>query len=220
MDHISPSTLKFLKELKRNNDRDWFEKNKPRYKDAQADLVDFVDQLIPHLSEFDKSIGGIDAKKTVFRIYRDVRFSKNKEPYKTNMGAHIQAGSKMQPRAGYYIHIEPGSCFLAGGAYMPPGPWLKAIRSEIHYNAEDLKKAISGKEFKKYFGELQGEKLKTSPRDYPADHPEIELLRMKSFLAVHELKDNELSSKGFLKHSTSVFKALYPLDTFLNMSLD
>lgn len=220
MPGIAPDTLKFLKELKKNNNRDWFAENKSRYQNAQENLIQFVDALIPELMKFDDSLAGIEAKKTVFRIYRDVRFSKNKDPYKTNLGAHIQSGSKMSPRAGYYLHIEPGGCFLAGGAYLPPGPWLKSIRKEIHYNADELKKILASKSFKTHFGEIQGEKLKTSPRDYDADHPEIELLRMKSFLAVHDLKDKELTSSDFLSHCKKVFKALHPLDAYLNMALD
>ncbi|NND95656.1 MAG: DUF2461 domain-containing protein [Flavobacteriales bacterium] len=220
MDHISADTLKFLKELKKNNNRDWFQKHKKRYELAQAGLIDFVDQLTPALAKFDKNLIGIEPKKTVFRIYRDVRFSKNKQPYKLNMGAHIQGGTKMEPKAGYYIHLEPGNCFLAGGAYNPPAAWLKAIRSEIDYNAEDLKKVLRAKSFKTYFGQLQGDKLKTSPRDYTADHPEIEFLRMKSFLAVHDLTDSLVTGKGFLSHCKKVFKALYPLDAYLNMALD
>ncbi|NNC84201.1 MAG: DUF2461 domain-containing protein [Flavobacteriales bacterium] len=220
MDHLAPDTLKFLRQLKKNNDREWFEKNKDRYKAAQADLIAFVDALIPELAKFDSGIKGIEAKKTVFRIYRDVRFSKDKSPYKLNMGAHVQGGTKMQPKAGYYIHIQPDNCFLAGGAYHPPAAWLKAIRSEIHYNAGDMKKVLRSASFKKYFGEIEGEKLKTSPRDYPADHPEIELLKMKSFLAVHELDDTQVTNKGFKAHCIKVFKALYPFDAYLNMALD
>lgn len=220
MPHIATDTLKFLKELKKNNDREWFEANKPRYKAAQEDLIGFVDALMPQLVKLDKSLIGVEPKKTVFRIYRDVRFSKNKDPYKTNMGAHIQGGSKMQPRAGFYLHIEPGACMFAGGAYHPPAPWLKAIRQEIHYNADELKKVLRSANFKKHFGSLQGEQLKSSPRDYDKDHPEIELLRHKSFFASKSLSDKEITSKDFGKQFISLSKAIYPLDAYLNMAMD
>jgi len=218
--NISKDTLSFLKELKKNNDRDWFQENKKRYQKANQDVRDFLDALIPEIAKFDPSVRGVEAKDCMFRIYRDVRFSKNKEPYKTNLGGYITSGGRKAMKAGYYVHIEPGRSMLAGGAYMPPAEWLKAIRKEIHYNSEELHKVIRSKTFKENFGELEGERLKTSPRDYPADHPEIELLRMKSLTAFHELKDSQLKSADFGKHATKVFKALKPLNDYLNMAMD
>ena len=194
--------------------------NKSRYQDAQSDLIEFVSLLLPKLAAFDDSVKTVDPKKTVFRIYRDVRFSKNKDPYKTNLGAHIHGGDKTLSRAGYYLHVEPGACMLAGGAYLPPSPWIKAIRKEIHYNGDELRKILASASFKKHFGEMEGETLKTSPRDYDSDHPMIDLLRHKSFLAVHPLKNADLYKSDFSTHSLKVFKALYPFDRFLNQSLD
>lgn len=220
MDHIAKDTLLFLKELKSNNEREWFEANKKRYKTAQDGLISFVDELLPAMIKVDKSLNAVDPKKCVFRIYRDVRFSHDKSPYKLNMGAHIHAGGKNDSRAGFYIHIEPGNCFLAGGAYNPPGPWIKAIRQEIHHNAGPLKKILASSSFKKYFGEMEGESLKTSPRDYDANHPEIALLRRKSFLAVHAVKDVQVSKAGYADHCKEVFTALAPFDAYLNMALD
>lgn len=219
MSQISPSTLQFLKDLKENNNRDWFTENKGRYEEARSNFMEFVDSLIRDISAFDPSIAHQTAKNSVFRIYRDVRFSEDKSPYKTNFGAHFTAAhkrSEMHSRAGYYIHLEPGQSMLAGGAYMPQGEWLKAIRQEIDYNAEDLKKIISSKTFKEYFGEMEGERLKKAPRDYPQDHPEIELLKHKSFLAVNRCPDELILSDNFSDHCVRVFKALYPFDQFLN----
>lgn len=219
MKSLSEETLQFLKDLKKNNDRDWFNEHKPLYKKARQEFVQFIDELIQSISTFDPSIAHQTGKNCVFRIYRDVRFSKDKSPYKTNFGAHITGAAKkseMHSRAGYYIHIEPGKSFLAGGAYQPTGKWMKAIRKEIDENADKLKKIIHSNGFKNTFGEIQGEKLKTSPRDYPADHPEIELLRYKSFLATHQLKDERILSDDFLSHCKDVFKVLYPFDQFLN----
>lgn len=220
MAHLDPDILKFLKQLKKNNDREWFEANKPRYKAAQENLIEFVDQMLSELIKFDKSLVGVEPKKCVFRIYRDVRFSKNKDPYKTNLGAHIAGGTKMKPKAGYYLHIQPGSCMIAGGAYLPPAPWLKAIRKEIHHNAGDLKKVLKSASFKKYFGTMEGEQLKTAPRDYDKDHPDIELLRHKSFLATHMIQDKQVTDVDFGKHFLKVAKALHPFDAYLNMSMD
>ena len=218
---ISPSTIKFLKDLGKNNDRDWFQANKPRYEQARDEFVGFVGDLVSRIAKYDPEISKVDPKKAVFRIYRDTRFSKDKRPYKTNIGAHLVAyASKPHDRAGYYIHIEPDNCFLAGGAYMPPGPWMKAIRQEIAYNADDFRKVLNSKSFKQYFGEMEGEQLKTAPRDYPKDHAEIELLKYKSFLAVHKLKDSDVTKADFGKHCATVFKALKPFDDFLNRALD
>jgi len=217
---IARETFSFLKALKKNNDREWFADNKSRYQDAQKDLTEFVGTLLPKLAKFDRSIAQVDPKKTTFRIYRDVRFSKNKEPYKTNLGAHIHAGSKTDMRAGYYLHLEPGKSMLAGGAHMPSADWLKAIRSEIDYNAEDLEKVLRSASFKKYFGKINGEQLKTSPRDYDKDHPKIDLLRYKSFTAVHEVKDSAMIDSAFDTYAARVFKALHPFDNFLNTALD
>ena len=223
MEKISKSTFQFLKDLKANNDRDWFKSNKKRYEEAKQEFEVFIDALIREIAKFDPSISHFTAKECVFRIYRDVRFSKDKSPYKTHFGAHITSApqkSEIHTRAGYYIHIEPDATILAGGAYLPEGTWLKAIRQEIDYNADSLKKILNSKDFKETFGELQGEKLKTSPRDYPKDHPEIELLKQKSFLAVHNCKDKEVLDKEFLMHCGKVFKTLYPFDQFLNATTD
>ena len=224
MSTISKSTFQFLNELKANNNREWFNDNKPRYQEAKENFEAFIDALLLKIAKFDPTISHHKAKDCVFRIYRDVRFSKDKSPYKTNMGAHVTAAAKkseIHSRAGYYIHIEPGGgSMLAGGAYMPKGPWLKSIRQEIDYNAASLKKILNAKSFKQYFGELQGEQLKTAPKGYPKDHPEIELLRYKSFLATHKCEDKEVVGEGFLDHSAKVFKALYPFDSFLNQAAD
>lgn len=219
MKSLSEETFQFLKDLKKNNDRDWFNENKPRYKKARQDFVHFIDELIQAVSAFDPSIAHQTGKNCVFRIYRDVRFSKDKSPYKTNFGAHITGAAKkseMHSRAGYYIHIEPGKSFLAGGAYQPTGKWMSAIRHEIDQNADEIKEILNSKSFKNTFGEMEGEKLKTSPRDYPSDHPEIELLRYKSFLATHKLTDEQILADNFLRHCKDVFTVLYPFDQFLN----
>lgn len=215
-------TFQFLKNLKNNNNREWFNDNKERYLEAKEDFESFVDKVIPRIAKFDTSIKGLTAKDCVFRIYRDVRFSKNKDPYKTNFGGHLVAGGRKsgESRAGYYIHIEPGSSILAGGAYHPPSSWLKAIRQEIDYNTKEFKKILNSKRFKEYFGEMEGEQLKTAPKGYPKDHPEIEVLRYKSLLAVHNLTDKQVLSDDFSEHVVKVFKALKPFNDFLNRSTD
>ena len=222
MKSINKNTLKFLKELKANNNRDWFTENKPRYETAKKEFESFIDNLLLEIAKFDPSIGHHQGKDCIFRIYRDVRFSKDKSPYKTHFGAHVTSAAKkseIHSRAGYYIHIGPGESMLAGGAYLPQGPWLKAIRNELAHNADKFRKIVNSKSFKEYFGEFEGEQLKTAPRDFPKDHPEIDLLRYKSFLATHKLKDSQVTSPDFLKHAAKTFKALYPFDQFLNEAL-
>ncbi len=214
----SGNILNFLSELNKNNNREWFTKNKSRYEKCREDFIALVDELIPAIAVFDKSIAHLEGKKCVFRIYRDVRFSLDKSPYKTHFGAMIMSGAsktEIHSAAGYYIHIEPGQSMLAGGAYMPPSDWLKAIRKEIAFNAAEFKKIIGNKNFVKYFGGIDGEKLQRPPQGFDADHPEIELLKYKSYLAVHMMSNKDLGMKNLEKHIADVFKAMYPLNKFL-----
>ncbi len=218
---IDKATFKFLKDLKNNNNKEWFQDNKPRYEDAKGDFENFIGELIKKIAKFDPAIGELIPKKTIFRIYRDVRFSKDKSPYKINLGAHLAAHrSKVHDRAGYYIQLQPGNSFLAGGAYDPGNPWITQIRTEIDYNTKEFKKLINSASFKKYFGEIRGEKLKTAPKGFPKDHPELELLKYKSYLVVNDCDDKLVTSDEFLKHATAVFKAMKPFDDFLNRAAD
>ncbi|KPM47941.1 DUF2461 domain-containing protein [Jiulongibacter sediminis] len=219
MSLIAKSTFQFLKDLKANNDRDWFTENKSVYQEAKDNFDGFIDELIKAIATFDPEIAHHTAKSTVFRIYRDVRFSKDKSPYKTHFGAHITSAKKrsdIHSRSGYYIHIGPGESMLAGGAYMPQGDWLKNIRQEIDYNGADLLKVINDPAFKSTFGELEGESLKRPPKGYDEENPHIELLKRKSFLATHQVKDIEVTKPDFLEHAKTVFQTLKPLGDFLN----
>jgi uncharacterized protein (TIGR02453 family) len=215
---LSNTLFDFLNKLAVNNNREWFQANKKQFDQLHQEVADFLNQLIPEISKFDSSIVGLDAKKSIFRIYRDTRFSKDKTPYKTHFGAHLLAGGRKSEHAsaGYYLRLEPGKSILAGGAYLPPSAWINAIRDEIAHNGNALRDILNHPSFKTYFGTLQGETLKTTPKGFPKDHPEIALLRQKSFLAVHNLEDRVVSSKDFLHHCSNVFKALHPLDEFLN----
>ena len=221
MASIDKSTFKFLKDLKNNNTREWFTDNKPRYEEAKANFEEFVAELIQKISKFDPAIGELVAKKTIFRIHRDVRFSKDKSPYKINMGAHLSAHrSKVHDRAGYYLQLQPGNTFLAGGAYDPGNPWITQIRKEIDYNTKEFKKLINSASFKKHFGEIHGEQLKTAPKGFPKDHPELDLLKYKSYLVMNKVPDKVATSNDFMKHCATVFKAMKPFDDFLNRAAD
>ncbi|OFY87195.1 MAG: hypothetical protein A3F72_16990 [Bacteroidetes bacterium RIFCSPLOWO2_12_FULL_35_15] len=218
---INKSTIQFLAQLSKNNNKEWFDKNRPSYEMAKNNFKGFVEELILNVSKFDPSIKHLEAKDCIFRINRDVRFSKNKDPYKNNFGAILAPGGKKSFSAGYYFQLQPNASFVAGGVWQPPSPQINAIRQEIDYNAKEFKKIIGNKDFKKYFGELSTEdKLKSVPKGYDKTHPEIELLKYKSFIAVHHLKDKEVVAEAFLKNITTVFKAMYSFNLFLRRACD
>lgn len=212
---IHKSTLNFLKALKKNNNRDWFAKNKHLYEDAKNDFENFVGELIEKITDFDPTVLGLQPKDCTFRIYKDIRFSKDKTPYKTNMGAAINEGGRKMPIPGYYFHLQPGECFLAGGLYMPSADKLLAVRKLIAKNGGELKKILNSKEFKKYW-KLWEDKLKTAPKGFPKDHPNVELLKFKSLIAVHEIGDEIALSPKATDYSVKAFKVLKPLIDFLN----
>lgn len=209
--------LKFLKGVAKNNNREWFEKNKPTYLAQKTAFDDFLEALHKDLLKFDDGLAGLNPRKQAFRIYRDVRFSKDKRPYKTNMGAGFSPKGKMEQEPGYYIHIEPGNkSFVAGGLYMPDPPNLAKVRQEIDYNPERLLKILNAKKFKAFFGGLSDwDKLKTVPKGYAKDHPHIELLKNKSFVVSHNFTDAEVVSKQFPKKVAEACKLLKPLNDFL-----
>jgi uncharacterized protein (TIGR02453 family) len=209
--------LKFLKNIAKNNNREWFEKNKPVYLEAKLSFEDFLEELHKEILKLDESLAGLNPRKLGFRIYRDVRFSKDKRPYKTNMGAGFSAHGKMEQEPGYYIHIEPGNkSFIAGGMYMPNPENLAKIRQEIDYNTPKFLKILNEKEFKKYFDGLNDwDRLKTAPKGYPKDHPHIDILKNKSFTVSHPFTDAELADKNFVKKVATVAKSIKKLNTFL-----
>ena len=211
--------LSYLKALKVNNNRDWFNAHKKDYLDAKSHFDEIFNQLIPQIRKFDPEIGSPTAKDCVFRIYHDVRFSKDKLPYKTNMGGFIAKGGRKSGNAGYYLHIEPGNSFIAGGNYNPDSENLKKIRQEIVYNTSDFKKIINKASFVKTFGTIEGDKLKRPPKDFPVDFADMELIKLKSFTVFHRVDDNLVSSKDFHLVVVDTFKELYPLNYFLNRAV-
>lgn len=213
--------FKFLNKLNKNNNKEWFDTNRPHYLELKQEYIGVVGKIIQQSSAFDPMLKDVDASKAIFRINRDVRFSKNKDPYKTNFGASINPGGKKSMIAGYYVHIEPGKSFLAAGTYMPEAPYLSAIRQEIDYNLEEFKKIVSAKDFKKEFKSLSAEDaLKTVPKGYDKENPALEFLKMKHFIVVKDLTDKEVMSKDFIKNTTKTFKATLPLISFLRRIKD
>ncbi len=215
---LQKSTLDFLKHLKNNNNKEWFDKNQNDYENAKGDFSTFINNLIKGAALFDASLDSLDGKNCIFRINRDIRFGKDKSPYKINMGASITAGGKKISAAGYYFHCEPGNSFLAGGFYMPMPPQLAQIRQEIDYNFGNWKKIISDKKFKKYFPEgIEGaETLSRPPKGYDDNNPAIEYLKMKGFIVSHTLSDVELTDKTLLKKTLQYFEVMKPFIEFLN----
>lgn len=208
--------MTFLTKLRKNNHKEWFDANRETYEALRQDWVLFVQDVINQSATFDSDIKHLEAKKCIFRINRDVRFSKDKSPYKTNFGAWMNKGGKKAESAGYYLHLEPGNCFLAGGAYMPTPAQLQAIRQEIDYNYPRFLKIIKDKAFVKNFGGLSGDKLSQIPKGYDKNNPALEYLKHKSFLMYHRVDEKLLKDKGFDKYAGKVFKTMKPMIDFLN----
>jgi uncharacterized protein (TIGR02453 family) len=217
---LSP-ILTFLSKLTKSNNREWFEKNKAAYVQAKENFELFVSDFLHELVQFNPALAGLDAKKLTFRIYRDVRFTKDKRPYKTNMGAGFSRNGKLVQEPGYYLHIEPGNkSFIAGGMYMPDAERLHKIRQEIDYNTDRFQKMLADKKFKKWFPALDDfDKLKTAPKGYAKDLPHIELLKHKSYIVSHPFTDAEVKDKKFLKKIAEAAKAMKPLNDFLQEAI-
>ncbi|MCQ9635772.1 DUF2461 domain-containing protein [Chryseobacterium sp. WG23] len=216
MNTIQPGTLTFLKKLATNNNREWFNENKSLYTASQENVISFLEDLIKEMSAFDEDLAKIDPKKAMFRIYRDTRFSKDKVPYKTNFGASLGMGKGSQ-KGGYYLHIEPGKSFLAGGIYMPESSVLKEVRKEVSLYGDDFLKILNQKDFKKHFPELdQDGKLKKVPQGFEKEDPMAEYLKLKNFIVLYRLKDEEILDKKAVQNLTKIFSLMKPFNDFLN----
>lgn len=216
---ISSKVFDFLKLIEKNNNREWFNDNKNLFLEAQSDFQDFTEELISEMGKFDETILKLDAKKSLLRIYRDTRFSKDKTPYKTYFGASLGMG-KINTKAGFYLHVEPGKSFLGSGIYLPDSPVLKEIRKEISLFKDDFLKAIEDKYFKKHYTELDQEhKLKNVPQGFEKEDPMAEYLKLKSFIGVHNMTNKDLSDKNAVKNISKIFEAAKPLNDFLDTSI-
>ncbi|MGE0088011.1 MAG: DUF2461 domain-containing protein [Bacteroidales bacterium] len=218
---LSQNILHFLRDLCKNNNREWFHQNNERYQKAKKEFEQFITLVIMEIAQFDPSIKNVKPKDCIFRINRDVRFSNDKSPYKTNMGGYIVPSGRNSGNAGYYIHIEPDNCFLAGGIYMPPVERLKAVRTEIYENTDQFKEIINHKDFVKQFGELSVEdKLKQPPKGFPKDFPDIDLLKFKHYSVLKSVSEKTVTSKGYLKETVDTFKAMHPFIQFINEAIN
>lgn len=207
---IEKSTLNFLNNLKKNNTREWFNEHKPSFQEEQNKMKLFFGALMERLREHDDI-----EKQKLFRIYRDVRFSKDKTPYKSHFaGSFSRATERL--RGGYYLHIKPGESFLAGGFLEPNKDDLFRIRKEFEMDTTEIREIISNKSFVNYFGELKGEALKTAPRGFDKEHPDIDLIRMKQFIVVRKFNDKEVLANDFLNEVDLSFKAMRPFFNYMS----
>jgi len=218
---INQQTFDFLADIVDNNNRDWFIANKDRYESARENVVDFTGRLLKLMHKVDPDVlTDLDPKKCVMRIYRDIRFSKNKAPYKNNFGISIPTNGSKLGGVEYYMHVQPGKSFIAGGYWMPEANHLKAIRQEIDYNASAIKAIIDAPEFVKLFGDFRSQdQLKTIPREYSADNENIDLLKLKSFVVMHQIKDKDMMKANTAKYIAGVCEKIYPLNVFLRNAL-
>lgn len=220
---LSPKTLQFLEDLKENNNREWFLANKSYYEEYKKEyhqlISDFLEEMVP----FDDSLRNLEPKKCAFRINRDIRFSKDKSPYKTHMGIWMATDQNRSNSPGYYVHIEKGGSFIAVGLHVPEAADLKKVRKEIAYFYEDLEEIVNDKDFKKIYPELdrtEANSLKTAPKDYEKDHPAIEFLKLKSFTVSQKLDDKSLFEKDFVKKTAKKLITAKLLNDFLTRGLN
>lgn len=211
--------IEFLEELSKNNNREWFAENKQKYEAAKNAFLKIITSVHAAISVFDAEIRGIKPQDCMFRIYRDVRFSKDKSPYKTNFGAYFNKNGKKIHNAGYYFHMEPGNCFLSGGIYMPPPPLLKSLRQEVYYNFDEFKKIVNAKKFKDFFGDVTGDKLQRLPPEFSKDFAGAEYLKLKDYYVIHNYNPFEFNEKELVNYAFRVFKEVKPLNDFLNRAV-
>ena len=220
---LEPQTLRFLSQLKKNNNKPWFDAHRAQYEAARIDFSNFIQLFIEALQKSDTTITGLTSKDCLFRINRDIRFSKDKTPYKAHFGASIKRGGRKSPFAGYYFHLEPGSSFIGGGLWQPEAPALKAMRQEIDYNWEEFQNILKAKSFKATYKDLyKGADISLSvmPKGYAKDHEAIDYLKLKSFIAEAKVEDEALTKSSLHKKTVAAFEALQPFLNFINRTIE
>lgn len=210
---IDKSGFDFLNALRNNNERDWFNANKPAFETEQQKVEAFADALLAELNKYDV-IETPSGKKSLYRIYRDTRFSKDKTPYKTHWSGSFKRATKYR-RGGYYFHIEQGNSFLGGGFWGPSKEDLKLIRDNIAFDAGPLREILNSGSFVSTFGELRGEQLKTTPKGFAADDDAIDLLRYKQFLLIRRFTDEEVLNEDFLSGAAETFRNMRPFFDYM-----
>lgn len=211
--------LPFISDLAENNDREWFAANRDRYDAALAQVLDLTAELIRQVATFDSSIAYLQPKDCLFRIYRDIRFSPDKRPYKNHFGIYIaKNGGRKSKFSGYYLHLEQGNCVVSSGIWCPESNEIKHIRSVIDAEYTDLQDIVNVPDFVKFYnGEIEAfEKLKRPPMGYPADHPAIEWLKLKQWIVTHRFADSLLTSENLIPHIVEAMAAVKPFSDWCN----
>jgi uncharacterized protein (TIGR02453 family) len=216
---LQQATLDFLRQLKENNDKSWFDEHRKAYEAAKADFEQLVDTLLKELAALEPALAGQKARNCIHRIFRDVRFSKDKSPYKTNFGAVFSRGGRKWEGAAYYLHVEPGGHFAGGGIWQPEAAVLKAVRQEIDYGFRDFNAIVHDKAFKKTFAKINGDSLQKPPQGYEASNPAIDYLKMKGWTLGAPLRDEDLTGKDAVKKVAGIFRTMQPFIDFLNRAV-
>ena len=215
------STFDFLRELVNNNNREWFAVNKHLYEEAKLDLFEFVKPLIKEFAAIDPAFSAdTEPKKCLLRIYRDVRFSLNKDPYKKNYGIAFDVKGYGPNTPAYYLHLEPGSCFFGVGFWMPESTVVKKIREEIDYSADEFTAIVNAKSYQDIFALSKEDTLKKAPKGYEIDHPMIDYLKLKSFISIYPLKETDFYKKDIVEKLVTAFKTIQPFVLFLRKAVD
>jgi uncharacterized protein (TIGR02453 family) len=220
---LQQATIQFLKDIAKNNNKPWMDANREVYLAAKEDFENLVARVIEKTGSFDADIKELEPKNCTFRLNRDVRFSKDKSPYKNNFGASFSRGGKKSIAAGYYFHCQPGNAFAGGGLWMPMPPELKKIRQEIDYNFADFSKIFNNKKFRTQYDGFERSSeyiLSRPPKGYEADNPAIEFIKLKSFVCMKKIPDAQLTAKTLVKDITAAFEALTPMIQFLNQAME
>ncbi len=220
---ITKEAVQFLDDLIANNNTDWMHANKKRYENYKKDYHNYIAGILAEMKPLDQSLEPLDVKNCTFRINRDIRFSKDKSPYKTNIGVWFTQNKFRKNSPGYYIHFEKGNSFIAGGVWCPEPEQLKRIRKEIAFFHEDLEAIVDNEMFKKEFGTItrdENNTLKKAPKDFDANHPAIEFLKLKSYTASQKIKDSDFLDPNFSKIVAQKLMVLKPLNDFLNRALE
>ncbi len=212
---IEKETFRFLLALQKNNNRPWFEKNKSRYERAKENYLSFINELLTEIRKIE-TIHEKELKKYPSRIYRDLRFTKDKRPYKNSISSVIERAAENK-KCGYYFHIQPGNSFIGGGIWQPPGDLLARARQEIDYNSGEFNSIIQKKDFKKIFGQVTGESLKRAPKGYSEDNENIEMLKQKEYLIIHRFEDDVVCSKTFVRNVIECYKTGLPFLNFFDV---
>lgn len=220
MENKNIQVLQFLQLLKENNNKEWFEANREYFHQLRNYFSELVDQLIEKISHFDPKISDVSSKTAMFRINRDVRFSSDKSPYKTNFGAYIAQGGRKSISAGYYIHFEHDEVFLAGGIYKPNPAVLSRIRWAIYENIEEFLNIVQNKDFVSLFGEVSGDKLQKTPKEFDKNFKYKDFLKFKDFNVIHYLQINDVLKPNFVDYCSNIFQKMLPFNQFLNKSIE